>query len=276
VARLKGLHLELNILFATIPSLHLEVDVVWSKILSALFQTSTYIYITDIDLTKLETLIKDLLAEVNTFFTTLSTSLTAALDKLKGILQSLLNVQWKLGGGSFDLGGWLMKLKIFVGFAQCFAYFPVTFDIPWPENLLAFMKAMEFTAFDLYAVFGDVSCRMQTGFLQKYVYHMALFPSILSIIAGMYLIARFLRGITQCCRCTKYTSESLKTQVFTLLSLVSFALYTGISTRIFRLFKCRKIQDAWYLTADYTVTCQEGEWNGYAASGVLFIILYVV
>merc|ERR1719240_1569399 len=90
---------------------------------------------------------------------------------------------------------------------------------------------MEFTAFDLYAVFGDVSCRMQTGFLQKYVYHMAL---------------------------------------------LSFALYTGISTRLFRLFKCRKIQDAWYLTADYTVTCQEGQWNGYAASGALFIILYVV
>merc|ERR1719506_2303593 len=92
----------------------------------------------------------------------------------------------------------------------------------------------------------------------------------------MYLIARFLRGITQCCRCTKYTSESLKTQVFTLLSLVSFALYTGISTRIFRLFKCRKIQDAWYLTADYTVTCQEGEWNTYAAVAFVCIVVYVV
>jgi hypothetical protein len=269
LARLKGLYLELNILFATFPSFHLDFDIVWPRIV---FQLNSF----DIDLTKLETLIKDLLTEFNTFFNTLKESFTAALNKLKGMLQSLLYIQWKIGGGLFDLGGWLMKLKIFIGFAQCFAYFPVTFDIPWPQNLLAFMKAMEFTAFDLYAVFGDVSCRMQTGFLQKYVYHMALFPAILSIIAGMYLIARFLRGITQYCRCTKYTSESLKTQVFTLLSLVSFALYTGISTRIFRLFKCRKIQAAWYLTADYTVTCQEGEWNGYAASGALFIILYVV
>ena len=269
LTRLKGLYLELNILFATFPSFSLDFDIVWPRIV---FQLNSF----DIDLTKLETLIKDLLIEFNTFFNTLKESFTAALNKLKGMLQLLLNIQWKLGGGLFDLGGWLMKLKIFIGFAQCFAYFPVTFDIPWPQNLLAFMKAMEFTAFDLYAVFGDVSCRMQTGFLQKYVYHMALFPAILSIIAGMYLIARFLRGITQYCRCTKYTSESLKTQVFTLLSLVSFALYTGISTRIFRLFKCRKIQGAWYLTADYTVTCQEGEWNGYAASGALFIILYVV
>ena len=61
-----------------------------------------------------------------------------------------------------------------------------------------------------------------------------------------------------------------------MLSLLSFALYTGISTRIFRLFKCREIQHAWYLTADYTVKCREGEWNAYAAFGVLFIILYVI
>eukprot|EP00945_MAST-04E_sp_MAST-4E-sp1_P002491 g2491.t1 len=269
LSRLKGLHLELNFLLLSFPSFSLDFDMEWSKNLPVLFQS-------DIDLPELEMLIKGLMTECNTFFKNLNESLAAALKKLKGRLHSLLNIQWKLASGLFDLGGWLMKLKIFVGFAQCFAYFPVAFDIPWPRNLLAFMKAMEFTAFDLYAVFGDVSCRMQTGFLQKYVYHMALFPAILAIITGMYLIAQFLRGITQCCRCTKYTSESLKTQVFTLLSLVSFALYTGISTRIFRLFKCRKIQDAWYLTADYTVTCQEGEWNGYAASGVVFILLYVV
>merc|ERR1711896_110707 len=89
LARLKGLHLELNILFATFPSFHLEFDVVWSKILSVLFQF-------DIDITKLETLIKDLLAEVNAFFDTLNTSLTAALNKSNGMLQSLLNMQWKL------------------------------------------------------------------------------------------------------------------------------------------------------------------------------------
>ena len=112
-----------------------------------------------------------------------------------------------------------MKAKIFVGFAQCFAYFPVTFDIPWPTNLLVLMKAMEFTAFDLYAVFGDVSCRMQTGFLQKFAYHMALFPGILFIIAIAYLVARFF----QCKRCSRYTKESLKTQTLTLLSLLSFA-----------------------------------------------------
>merc|ERR1712196_463574 len=135
---------------------------------------------------------------------------------------------------------------------------------------------MEFTAFDLYAVFGDVSCRIQTGFLQKFVFHMALFPAILTVIAGVYIVAGMLRCVTKCCRLTKFTAESLKTQVLTLLSLVSFTLYTGIATRIFRLYKCRKIQDTWYLTADYSVKCQQGEWNGYAGAGVVFILLYVI
>ena len=47
LARLKGLHLELNFLFLSFPSFHLKFDVVWSKILSVLFQF-------DIDITKLE------------------------------------------------------------------------------------------------------------------------------------------------------------------------------------------------------------------------------
>jgi hypothetical protein len=79
LARLKGLHLELNILFATFPSFLLDFNVVWPRIV---FQLNSY----DIDLTKLETLIKDLLIEFNTFFNTLNESLTAALDKLKGML----------------------------------------------------------------------------------------------------------------------------------------------------------------------------------------------
>jgi hypothetical protein len=167
-------------------------------------------------------------------------------------------------------GDWRGQLKIFFGYAQCFAYLSVTFDIPWPQSLLTFMNIMEFTAFDLYAVFGNISCRMQTGFLDKFVYHMALFPCILMVIGVVYLIARGTK-----CR-GKYTNESLRTQVLALVSFVSFTLYTGISTRIFRLFKCRKVQETWYLTADYTVKCREGSWNAYAAVGVFCAVLFVI
>ena len=87
----------------------------------------------------------------------------------------LLNLQ----APTLKWGDWFMKLKIFIGFSQCFCYFPVIFDVQWPENLLRWMNWLEFTSIDMYAVFGNVSCRLQTDFLQKFVFHMSLFPLLL-------------------------------------------------------------------------------------------------
>eukprot|EP00944_MAST-04C_sp_MAST-4C-sp1_P003884 g3884.t1 len=168
------------------------------------------------------------------------------------------------------IGSWLTKLKIFVGFTQCLSYFPVTFDIPWTQSLLEFMKILEFTALDLYAAFGDLSCQMQTGYLQKFVYHMLLFPILLGTMGFVYIVARVFR-----CR-KKYTNDSIKTQWITLLCFITFTIHTGMSTRIFRLFKCREVQGVWYLTADYTVQCRAGDWNRYAAVAVACIFLYVL
>ena len=168
------------------------------------------------------------------------------------------------------IGGWLMKLKIFVGFAQCFAYFPVTFNIPWPASLLAFMKLMEFSAFDIYAVMGDLACRMQTSFFQKFTYHMILLPAVLVVVLVVYAFSKV-------CKCRKgYTAESSKTQLLSIVSLLCFSLYTGIATRIFRLYKCRTIQGSKYLTADYTIKCTGVEYENFALVGAVCIVVFVI
>merc|ERR1712195_281856 len=58
-----------------------------------------------------------------------------------------------------------------------------------------------------------------------------------------------------------HAGSSNTTALYTLISLVLYTLYVGVSTRIFRLFKCRKIMGTWYLTADYTDICFEGAWS---------------
>ena len=74
-------------------------------------------------------------------------------------------------------GGIFMKIKLFVGFAQCLSYFPVIFDtIPWPSDLLALMSFMEIFSFDIVTIFGAVSCHLQTDFISKFTFHMALVP----------------------------------------------------------------------------------------------------
>ena len=88
----------------------------------------------------------------------LSYAITTRFDKLNLQMSSklkeideLLSVEWpKMNKMNMGLnfhgrvGGWVMKLKIFIGFIQCFCYFPVIFEIPWPPLVLDFMKMLEF------------------------------------------------------------------------------------------------------------------------------------
>ena len=55
-----------------------------------------------------------------------------------------------------------------------------------------------------------------------------------------------------------------------------FTVYIGVSTRIFRLFRCRKIMNDWYLTADYTVKCFESDWTSTSTLAYPCIVLFVV
>ena len=173
-----------------------------------------------------------------------------------------------------DVGVALMKLKILFGYTQCLTNFGVTFDVPWPKNLLLLMKLLEFTSFDVYAFFGEVSCRMQTGFTQKFVFHMSLGPAIAGCFFTVWTAALIRRRY--CCCPIRYTRESLKTRLFTSGSLLSFGLYTGLSTRIFRLFKCREVHGVFYLTDDYSVTCYDDNWWWYGSMAILCIFIYVI
>ena len=53
-------------------------------------------------------------------------------------------------------------------------------------------------------------------------------------------------------------------------------MYVGVSTRIFRLFKCAYIQGTWYLTSDYTVTCFEGKWNASSTIAYICMVIFVI
>ena len=68
----------------------------------------------------------------------------------------------------------------------------------------------------------------------------------------------------------------MKTRVISVLSFMAFFLYTGIATRIFRLFKCREIHGVYYLIDDYSVTCFDEVWWPYGSFAVLCIGLYVI
>jgi hypothetical protein len=185
-------------------------------------------------------------------------------------MPDMFEINLKLNTEKF--GGWYTKLKIFLSHAQCFTYFPVTFvGIAWPSNLKNFMKFWEITSLDIFAVFGDMSCSMQTGYLQKFIFHMLLCPIMALIIFAVYAVLQKNR----CGKRDKYTAESLKSQLYSFLSLIAFTLYTGLATRIFRLFKCYNVQGTFYLMGDFTVTCFGPEWYAHAYIAIFCMVTYV-
>jgi hypothetical protein len=167
------------------------------------------------------------------------------------------------------IGGVFMKLKLLVGFGQVLSYYPLTFDsIPWPVDLVSLMNVMQLFSIDLFSIFGGASCELQTGFLNKFTIHMLLIPGILLILVSTFGLVYFMSKSSKV-----YTPESVSTGFYTLVSLILYTLYVGVSTRIFRLFKCREIMGVWYLTADYTVTCFEGAWS--TTSIIAYMCMFV-
>ena len=47
---------------------------------------------------------------------------------------------------ALESSNYMVKLKIFIGFAQCFSLLPFTFDIPWSTNILEMMKYFELSS----------------------------------------------------------------------------------------------------------------------------------
>ena len=60
------------------------------------------------------------------------------------------------------------------------------------------------------------------------------------------------------------------------MQLMAFGLYTGLATRIFRLFKCQKVHQRYFLVGDMSVACFEDAWWNYGYIAVGCIFLYVV
>jgi hypothetical protein len=182
--------------------------------------------------------------------------------------------QQKMGSGngqknesSGDPRGVSIRLKIFMGYAQVISYFSVTFDsIPWPQALLDIWQWLELASIDVYALFGEFSCTMQTGFFEKFNLHMLAVPVLAACIGFGCLLARVVRK-----------NAPIEAKAFSVINFVSFTLYAGLSTRIFRVFKCRHVHDAWYLTADYSIACFDStRWIVHAVIAAVCGFLYLL
>ena len=174
------------------------------------------------------------------------------------------------------IGGVLMKFKLVLGFVQVISFVPITFSlIPWPDEMLSLAHGLYMISVDVLSAFGNV-CVLHVGFYPRFLFQMCFLPAVYLATWLVY------RGVLRfsATRCTKraalFTAESVRTKASELLFIMTYALYTSVSTTIFRLFKCQNVQGRWYLTADYRLRCFEGVWYLYASLAIAGIAVYTI
>eukprot|EP00942_MAST-04A_sp_MAST-4A-sp1_P010810 g10810.t1 len=161
------------------------------------------------------------------------------------------------------------RLKILLGYVQIIAAMNFSVNVPWPKLFLLFISFAKFLNIDFMKIAALFSpCSFKSNFLEVFYLHMLVLPLIFLFTAIAFCIAR--------CR-TRYHEkvQAMFNKTFSLLNFIVFLLYPGISTRIFRLLKCRHIGNTIHLEADFTIMCWEGDHAIAIVVGILCSIVYI-
>ena len=104
---------------------------------------------------------------------------------------------------------------------------------------------------DIMSFFQPVApCSFSMPFLTAFYAHMALLPVI-------FLSLKFSEKLTDCVKKKKKHHVDVKSLKFQLLFI--FLLYPGVGQRVFQVFDCQNISGRFFLRADYSVECFQGE-----------------
>jgi len=165
------------------------------------------------------------------------------------------------------------QFKIFISFLQIFSSMPNVLDsVPWPIEFMQVALPLGIFNLDFLTVLSKNNCGLSVSFFDRFTIHMILPISCLLHILLACFIARLCRG----------KSEEKRTQINEATSkiviLIVLLLFPGLSTKVFQMWKCQKIDgiEQSLLVQDFSITCHEGEHVGYTFLAVTFLFMYVL
>jgi hypothetical protein len=163
------------------------------------------------------------------------------------------------------------QIKILLSFLQIFSSMPNVLDsVPWPTVFLQISLPLGIFNLDFLSVLSENSCGVSVPFYDRFVLHMLLPVFCLVAIIAAYLIARI---------CSKKEKRVIINETTSkVVILVVLLLFPGLSTKVFQMFKCQKIDgiDLPLLVQDFNVTCYQGDHNLYITLASAFLGLYIL
>eukprot|EP00808_Paulinella_micropora_P019733 g59215.t1 len=188
------------------------------------------------------------------------------------------------------------KLKIIIGFFQILSNMGVALELPWPLGYKKFISFFSLFNFDIFQA-ANVECVYPRGqvYYRKYVF-IRIIPLIVTAAPVLfYAVPRLIYAKMGCSQGQRVPlgmpggmSQALEAdQLMIKLSNVRiwlktvklilfglFLVYPTVSSTVLRLYNCKKVENVWYLLADFNTVCYTDDWYHYAKTAWVFGILY--
>jgi len=163
------------------------------------------------------------------------------------------------------------QIKILLSFVQIFSSLPDVLDsVPWPTIFLQISLPLGIFNLNFLSVLSESSCGVSVPFYDRFILHMLLPVFCLVMIVAAFLTAR---------SCSKKEKQVLINETTSkVVILVVLLLFPGLSTKVFQMFKCQKIDGIALplLVQDFNVTCFQGDHTLFITIAIAFLGLYIL
>ena len=163
------------------------------------------------------------------------------------------------------------QMKILLTYFQIFTSMPNVLEtVPWPDIMVEFSYPFGIFNLDFLAILSETTCGVSVRFFDRFLLHMLLPLLCLVAVGSAYVASRACFG--------KRILTLLNEEASKIIILVVLLLFPGLTTKIFQVWKCVKIEgiEGKLLVQDYAVQCHQGEHVDYTYLSAAFLFLYIV
>lgn len=171
----------------------------------------------------------------------------------------------------------MYKVKILIGFFQIASFLPAQGDVSWPSAFTDFIEAFAIFNFD-FIPWQTLGCAATFDYFTKAVI-VGLIPIFVVVLLGIFFaINTFIsdQSSLQDQMLRQQKRLSIWRQFVRLVLFTVFLLYPFVSKITLGVYNCVTIADHSYLVADFTLSCYDDLWTGYAAGIGFFVVLYPI
>jgi F0F1-type ATP synthase membrane subunit b/b' len=160
------------------------------------------------------------------------------------------------------------QLKILASHFQVLGGFTKSININWPSGLSGLMKLGSVFEFDIFALIS-IEC---IATIDLYIELNSWLGIPLAIAISTFVVYQLATRFF-----SDYISgEELKNLIWSKLMLVIFIIYPSLCNILLAVFKCREIEERWWMTADLSLECYTSDWLDQAMVGIFGILAFPI